>query len=114
MPTVHPDNLSARIARAREAFDRGETTDGQPLPTALRKEMEQGLCLSEEMRRAYLLAAEFGVKRNLIEVSEFHRIHSAMTGVTDPETGWNQSADFATKVIVTKVCNELLEVRGDA
>ena len=113
-PTIHADNLSLRIERCRKAFARGETVDGKSFSTKAQREVEKALALTPETRGEYLKGAHFGVARGSIEVSEFGRIQSALTGVLDPESGWHVGLGLADKVIITKVCNELLEQRGDA
>lgn len=114
VPDIHPDRLSARIARARAAFASGTTTSGDPYPYQRRRDDEKLLVLTPDMKSTYLMAAEWGVQQGHIEASEYARIQGAMTGTTDPDTGWHLSCDLAAKVVVTKVCNELLNLRGDA
>lgn len=113
MPQVFATRLQQRIAAAREAFNHSQTTDGKPYPLAQRKKDEAGLDLTPSDKQAYLGVAEWGVKVGAIEVGEFAVIQSAMSG-TLADSGWHLSCDLAAKVLVTKVVNELLELRGDA
>jgi hypothetical protein len=114
MPDVYPDNLSARIALARMAFAEGRTTDGQPYPFVRRQRDEEGLVVAPGDRDAYLSAARWGAEQGHITTSELARIESVLTGVNILDSGWHVSADLAVKVVITKLCNELLNMRGDA
>ena len=114
MPEVHGTNLEQRIARARAAFKGGVTTDGKLYSWAKRKEDEAALAVTPSDRQAYLNAAEWGVQAGHIEAREYAVIQSALSGAIDPDTGWHVVADLAVKVVITKLSNELLALRGDA
>lgn len=114
MPEVYTSNLNQRIGKARKAFTSGVTTDGRLYPWAKRKADEDALAIDPATRQAYLTAAEWGAKVGHIEPVEFAIVQSALSGAIDPDTGWHLIADLATKVVITKLCNELLQLRGDA
>lgn len=114
MPQVYASRLDARIGVAREAFKAGTNTHGQPYRYAEQRQDEKGLALDIKTGHLFLLVAEWGVFAGHIDMQEFGTIQKALQ-MRDPDNGgWNRGADFATKVLVTKVCNELLELRGDA
>lgn len=114
MPNIYASRLDARIGVAREAFKAGTNTHGQPYPYSAQKKDEAGLALDARTGNEYLLAAEWGVAAGHIEPTEFGTIQSALQMRSPDNGGWNTGADFATKVIVTKVCNELISLKGDA
>lgn len=114
MPDIYASRIDARIGVAREAFKAGTNTHGEPYRYTEQKADEAGLAVDARTGNEYLLAAEWGVARGYIEPAEFGTIQSALQMRTPDNGGWNRGADFATKVIVTKVCNELLDLRGDA
>lgn len=114
MPNVYASRLDARIGVAREAFKAGTTTHGDSYPYRAQKQDEQGLALDARTGNHYLLIAEWGVSAGHIDPTEFGVIQSALQMRSPDNGGWNKGADFATKVIVTKVCNELISLKGDA
>ena len=114
MPTVYETNLHARIGIARLAFAKGVTTDGRPYPFRQQKADEAELNVAPADRDVYVAAARWGYENGHIEQREFEAVQSVLTSGLILDTGWHVSADLATKVVVTKLCNELLTLRGDA
>ena len=113
-PAIYGSRLDARIGVAREAFAKEVTTHGETYRRSQQRQDEKGLAVDRNTRSAYLLAGEWGVAAGHIEPAEFGTIQTALQNPDPDNGGWNKGADFATKVIVTKVSNELLTLRGDA
>lgn len=108
---VATNRIESAISRLRARLEAGLKPDGTPITGDL-GELEAGLALTGLEHFAYQSKQARAHATGKLSTGEAQTIYIALNGeLPGSNGGWAESADLATKIVVTQVIGELAGLR---